>query len=160
MKISTLCCNSRKEVLAYIEKEWGIPIVTRGKVIDLSNLPGFVAVAENTAAGAIVYQIHNNECEIVVLYSLTENKGVGTELINAVIEAAREQNCSRVWLVTTNDNTPAMRFYQKRGFTMKAVHVNAFKITQQIKGMGSGVILGIDDIPILHEVEFEMVLQP
>ena len=152
----------RREAFDYIKKEWGIPIVTRGNIIDIDDLPGFAAVVNDKLAGAILYQIKNNECEIVVLYSLVERKGIGLKLINAVIEKARESDCKRVWLITTNDNTPAIRYYQKRGFTLTDVHINAFKITQQLKGeyneAENGLVLGIDSIPILHEVEFEIVL--
>jgi ribosomal protein S18 acetylase RimI-like enzyme len=86
-------------------------------------------------------------------------------LVNEVVEKTKKRDCKRVWLITTNDNTPAIRFFQKRGLTLVAVHVNAFKITQQLKGelgkYGDGkdrVVLGVDDIPILHEVELEIIL--
>lgn len=167
MTVSTLNSDYRKEVIDYIDKEWGTPIVTRGKIIDISNLQGFVALDNKQLAGAILYQIKDNECEIVVLFALIENIGAGSKLIKAVIDKAKEDYCTRVWLITTNDNTPAIRYYQKKGLSMKAVHQNAFKVTQYLKGEfgeynegKDGLILGIDDIPILHEVEFELVLYP
>ena len=150
-------CQFREKVNEHIKKEWGLPIVSRGNIIDVLNLPGFIAVINDELIGAILYQIKNDECEIAALFSLKENVGAGSRLINAVIKTAEEQMCKRIWLITTNDNTPAIRFYQKRGFSLKAIHVNAFKVTQKIKGEGDGVILGIDDIPILHEVEFEIL---
>jgi hypothetical protein len=59
-----------------------------------------------------------------------------------------------------NDNTHAIRFYQRRGFELKAVHINAFDITRKLKKMPlHGDILGIDDIPIKHEFEFEIVVK-
>jgi len=147
----------REKVNDHIKKEWGFPIVTKGHIIDVLHLPGFVTVDNNELTGAILYQIKHDECEIVVLFSLKANTGVGSSLINAVIKTAKAQMCKRIWLITTNDNTPAIRYYQKRGFSLVAVHVNAFKVTQKIKNIGEDVILGIDDIPILHEVEFEIL---
>ncbi len=149
----------RGEINSYITKEWGNPIVTRGNIIDTTNLPGFVAVHNGELAGGILYHIKDNDCEIAALFSLKENLGVGTGLIDAVIAAAKSMNCRRVWLITMNDNTHAIRFYQKRGFALKAVHINAFKETQRIKNLGDDVIIGIDGIPILHEFEFEIILQ-
>ena len=146
----------REKVNEHVKKEWGLPIVTRGNIIDVLNLPGFIALDNDKLAGAVLYQIINDECEIAVLFSLKQNAGIGSGLINAAINAAKEQKCKRIWLITTNDNTPAICFYQKRGFSLKAVHVGAFKITQRIKGI-EGTVLGIDDIPILHEIEFEIV---
>ena len=158
MKIINIAnCQYREKVNDQIKKEWGLPIVSRGNIIDVLNLPGFIAVDNDELIGAILYQIKSGECEIAVLFSLKENTGVGSSLINAVIKTAKEQMCKRLWLITTNDNTPAIRFYQKRGFSLKAVHVNAFKVTQKIKNLGDDIILGIDDIPILHEVEFEIL---
>ena len=49
--------------------------------------------------------------------------------------------------------------------TFSAIHINAFKVTQQLKGgfgeygeNENGLVLGIDGIPILHEIEFEIIL--
>ena len=159
MKIVKLeSSNHQETVIDYISNEWGLPVVTRGKIIDIKNLPGFVVLHDDKPAGAIIYQIVNYECEIAVLFSLMMNAGSGTALIKAVIDIAQVNKCKRVWLITTNDNTPAIRFYQKRGFNMKALHVNAFKETQRIKNEGDGTIYGNDNIPILHEIEFEIQL--
>jgi GNAT superfamily N-acetyltransferase len=159
MEVVELGSDYREVVNSYIDKEWGNPIVTRGNIIEIFDLPGFVAIDIGGVAGAILYQIKDNECEIVVLYSLKQNVGVGTKLINEAIEIAKENACKRIWLITMNDNTHAIRYYQRRGFSLKAVHINAFKNTQLIKGLGEdSLILGIDDIPILHEFEFEIIL--
>jgi hypothetical protein len=37
-------------------------------------------------------------------------------LIEAVGQLARRQRYTRPWVVTTNDNVDALRFYQRRGF--------------------------------------------
>jgi GNAT superfamily N-acetyltransferase len=149
----------RGKVIDHVVEEWGEPIVTRGNIIQIRNLPGFIVLEKGTLAGAVLYEIRDKECEIVVLYSLTESRGVGTKLINSVIETAKSKNCTRVWLITMNDNTRAIRFYQKRGFDLKAVHINAFDITRKLKKLPLREnVLGIDGIPIKHEFEFEIIL--
>ncbi len=147
-----------KDIVAQlIAENWGSSIiVTRGKVHDASSLPGFIAESEGKLKGLITYNIHGNECEITSLNSLTENCGIGSRLIEEVIKVARKNNCCRVWLITTNDNTRAIRFYQRRGFTMAAIHINAIKESRKIKPQIP--LLGFDDIPILHEIEFELRL--
>ncbi|WP_084364910.1 GNAT family N-acetyltransferase [Clostridium tepidiprofundi] len=87
---------------------------------------------------------------------LYENKGIGTKLIEEVIEVAKIQKCKRVWLITTNANVRAIRFYQKRGFNMKALYINAVNESRKIKP--EIPILGYDNIPILHEIEFEKMI--
>jgi Acetyltransferases len=157
MKLKNLDHNFRSLVNQYIKDEWGGPnIVTRGHIFDSSNLPGFVVVDGETLMGAVIYQIDNGECEIAALFSLVESKGVGTALINAVVEKAKRENCKRVWLITTNDNTHAIRFYQKRGLSLAGIHLNAINESRRLKPQIP--LYGIDNIPILHEVEFERVL--
>ncbi len=159
MNIISLNDENRNEVDQFIKNEWGGPmIVTLGNLYDSSVLPGFIALGNEQIIGAILYRIADNECEIAALYSLVQNRGVGTALINAVIEIAKKQSCERVWLVTTNDNTHAIRFYQKFGFALKAVHIGSFEIIRRLKN--ELPTNGIDGIPLEHEFEFEIMLKP
>lgn len=113
-------------------------------------------MVDGEVKGIITYNIENNECEIVSLDSLYENVGIGSELINQVVNEANINGCKRVWLITTNDNTHAIRYYQKRGFNMVAIHRNAINESRKIKPQIP--ITGFDGIPILHEIEFEKML--
>ncbi|GAV25404.1 N-acetyltransferase [Carboxydothermus islandicus] len=105
-------------------------MVAKGKVHYVDKLPGFVALNEGKIEGLITYHIENGECEIVSLDSLKENQGIGSKLIDCVLSEAKKQGCKRVWLITTNDNLKAIRFYQKRGFNMVALY---FKFTEKFK---------------------------
>ena len=131
-------------------------VVTLGKLYDTSDLPGFVAQGDGALLGAILYRIHGDQCEIPALFSLVQGIGAGTKLLDAVICTAKEKGIRRVWLITTNDDTRAIRFYQKYGFELKAVHVDAFEKTRELKNELPS--LGNDGIPIKHEFEFEMFL--
>ena len=128
-------------------------VVSRGKVYNPSELLGFVAVIDGKNVGLITFSIVNNECEIVTLDSLEEGKGVGTSLIEKVMKLAKEKSCYRIWLITTNDNSKALRFYQKRGFILKALYSNALsqsrKLKPEIPQMGN------DGIPLRDEIELE-----
>jgi len=106
--------------------------------------------------GVITYHIDGTDCEIVTLDSLVNHLGLGTNLVHKVIEKANKKGCRRVWLITTNDNTHAIRFYQKRGFTWKAFHKNAIIESRKLKPEIPE--LGNDGIPVLHEIEFEYIL--
>ena len=103
--------------------------------------------------GLITYKISDDECEIITLDSTSEGCGIGTELINRVVGIAELHKCRRVWLITTNDNVDAIRFYQKRMFDLVNIHKNmvleARKIKPQIPTYG---YYGIE---IKHELEFE-----
>ena len=106
--------------------------------------------------GLVTFNIKNDDCEMVTLNSIKENIGLGTKLINSVIEDARSRSCKRVWLITTNDNLSAIRFYQKRGFNLVAVHKNALENSRKLKP--EIPLIGNDGIPIHDEIELELLL--
>jgi GNAT superfamily N-acetyltransferase len=139
-------------------KEWwaGPVIITRGKIHQADQLPGFVAIQKEKPIGLITYKIIGEQCEIISLNSLLEGKGAGSALINAVKKMAIKARCQRLWLITTNDNTAALRFWQKRGFKLSAVHRNAVEKSRQLKP--EIPLTGNDGIPIRDEIELEMML--
>jgi RimJ/RimL family protein N-acetyltransferase len=139
-------------------KEWwaGPLIVTRGKLHLADELPGFIAVHDGMPAGLITYDVVGDECEIVTMNSLVENRGIGTALISAVSNIALKAGCRRIWLITTNDNTAALRFYQKKCFSLVAVHRNAIERSRQLKPEIPET--GNDGIPLRDEIELEIVL--
>ena len=83
---------------------------------------------------------------------------MGTALIEAVKAIAIQSGCRRLFLITTNDNTPALRFYQRRGFVLAALHKGAVLKSRKIKP--EIPLTGIDDIPIRDEIELEIDLIP
>ena len=94
--------------------------------------------------------------EILSLDSLHEYKGIGTLLLNAAIGKARDSGLERIMLITTNDNLPALRFYQKRGFDLVQIRRNALEQARKIKP--EIPLIGMDGIPIKHEIELELIL--
>jgi ribosomal protein S18 acetylase RimI-like enzyme len=157
MEILPLALENRAQIDEHIREEWGGPIiVSLGNAYRSDVLPGFVAIEGGEVAGALLYRMEGNACEIAVLFALQPSRGVGRALLDTAIANARAQGAARVWLVTTNDNTPAIRFYQKYGMALAAVHIGSFEATRRIKG--NLPALGLDGIPIEHEFEFEMIL--
>ncbi len=106
--------------------------------------------------GLITYHIAGKECEITTMNSEAEGKGVGSSLVEAVKNTAIQKGCTRLWLITTNDNTRALHFWQKRGFRIAAVHINAVEKSRQLKP--EIPLTGDDGIPIRDEIELEMGL--
>jgi GNAT superfamily N-acetyltransferase len=140
-----------------LEERWGSPrIVTRGRVHDADRLPGFVAVSRDQPIGLSTHHIVKDECELVSLDSLAEKRGVGTALVNAVRDAARAAGCRRLWLITTNDNLHAIRFYQKRGFVLAGLYPNALAESRKLRP--EIPLVGIDGIPLRDELELELSL--
>lgn len=153
--IFSLTPEDRPWVSRFLEEHWGAPeIVTRGKLRHADRLPGFCARLGGQVVGLAIYCIWSKQCEIISLDSLVEGKGIGSALIFSVREAAVAAGCVRLWLITTNDNTPALRFYQKRGFHLVALHHNAVDRARRLKP--SIPLVGVDGIEIHDELELEM----
>jgi ribosomal protein S18 acetylase RimI-like enzyme len=147
-----------QQIRHFLEEHWGSHlIVSRGKLHDAAALPGFWASRQGQMIGLATYEIMAESCELVTLDSAVEGIGVGSALIAAVKDAARAANCQRLWLITTNDNLPALGFYQKRGFRLTAVHRNALAESRKLKPQIP--LIGLDGIPLRDEIELEMPLK-
>jgi GNAT superfamily N-acetyltransferase len=147
----------RPGLRAFIERQWGATVVAcHGVLYTPHELEGWVALDGDALVGAVTVSYADGACEIVTLDSTREREGIGTALIAAVLSAARRQSCLRVWLITTNDNTPALRFYQKRGFELVAVYRGAVHAARALK---PGIpLIGHDGIPLRDEIELEIPL--
>ena len=157
MDIHPLTPTDRDWVRRKIIAAWGAEtIVVHETVYHPAELPGFIAEAEGEIAGLLTYHLEGEACEIVTLDAWRTGLGVGTALIETVKQAAGREKCRRLWLVTTNDNLPALRFYQKRGFVIAAVHVNSIEKDRRLKP--EIPLTGMDGIPIRDEIELEMML--
>jgi GNAT superfamily N-acetyltransferase len=139
-------------------QEWwaGPKIVTRGKIHHADRLPGFIVVYEDRPTGLITYNVNSQDCQIVTINSLVENIGINSALIEAVKKVAVSSGCKRLWLITTNDNMAALRFYQKKGFVLVALYPNAIEESRRLKP--EIPLSGNNDIPIRDEIEFELIL--
>ncbi|MEI6532566.1 MAG: GNAT family N-acetyltransferase [Candidatus Roizmanbacteria bacterium] len=144
-------------ICSAIKNDWGSEvIVSRGHKHEVSQLPAYIAEIDGQKAGLLTYDIQDNQCEIVTLDSFIEGKGVATMLIQSIIEMSKKEKCKRIWLITTNDNTDALRFYQKRGFVLSAIYPNAIESSRKIKP--EIPLIGANNISIRDEIELEMVL--
>jgi len=140
-----------------IIESWSGPYITvHGVLFDARAHHGYVAVNDGVVVGYILYDVEGGDCEITVIESLRPKKGIGRALINAVVEKTKEAGCRRVWLITTNDNTHAIRFYQRYGFELRDVRINALDESRKLKPQIP--LCGKDGIPIKHEFEFEIII--
>jgi ribosomal protein S18 acetylase RimI-like enzyme len=138
-----------------LREGWGDEAMTaHGEVFYPADHDGFVA---DGRAGVVTYRVAGDACEITLIESYEPGSGVGTALLEAVIAEARAAGCSRVWLVTTNDNERAQRWYAARGFEVTEVRRGAVDEARRtlkptIPALGEG------GLPITDEVEMSVAL--
>lgn len=156
-EIRSLTPKDRAWVASFLDEHWGsTSVVSRGQSYYAHLLPGFAAEQDGEVVGLATYRIEGEECELMTLDATEPGEGVGSALLESVKEAAREAGCTRLWLITTNDNLRALRFYQRREFVLVAVHRDAIAASRRIKPQIP--LLGMDGIPIRDEIELELKL--
>jgi ribosomal protein S18 acetylase RimI-like enzyme len=150
--------NKNKETVRqlFIDRWASDLIVTKGQKHYFVDLEGFVAIDNDKIVGVLTFKKSNTEVEIISLDSFTENIGIGTTLLNSVVDFAKQNAIKRLWLITTNDNLNALKFYQKRNWTITAIHRDAVIEARKIKP--TIPMTGYYDIPLLHEIELEYEL--
>ena len=155
--IRSLSDTDRPWVRQWMIGHWGAELmIVHGEQLYPAEYPGFVAQAGTDVVGLVTYTLRGDECEILSLDSLTESQGIGSALIESVRKAALENGARRLWLITTNDNVNALRFYQKRGFELVKIHRHAIDESRKLKA--SIPVLGNFGIPLRDEIELEMLL--
>jgi GNAT superfamily N-acetyltransferase len=150
--------DDRDWVRGVLSSSWGSPfVVSPAGGRDAAELAGLVAISAGEPAGLVTYAIDDDHgCEIVTLDAFVAGRGVGTALLDAVRDVALAAGCKRLWLATTNDNTAALRFYQRRGWDLIALHRDVLREWRRIKP--SIPELGRDAIPLRHALELELRL--
>lgn len=144
------------DVAAILLGSWGATqVVSRGVVHDASRLPGFVAERAGVIVGLLTYRPDDTAWEIVTVDALEPALGIGTALMSAAADAARSAGADRLWLITTNDNLDALRFYQRRGWRISRVHRGAVDAARELKPIP---LIGRYDIEIHDELELELGL--
>ncbi|MCH7786707.1 MAG: hypothetical protein IIC22_04260 [Chloroflexi bacterium] len=77
-------------------------------------------------------------------------------LIKVSDEGDGPSTTPQLWVITTNDNLNALRFYQMWGMTIAALRPNALEESRKLKP--EIPMTGIDNIPLHDEIELELAL--
>jgi N-acetylglutamate synthase-like GNAT family acetyltransferase len=157
IKIRLKSRNDNDRIIQYLKNNWGGEfILSKGKAHYCENLQGLIAEGDYSISGLCLFTIDENELEIVLIEAFKENQGVGTALLKEIESIAVENQIKRVWLVTTNDNLNAMRFYIKKGLSFKRIERN---VVEEYRKQKPGIpLVGNYGIPIMDELEFEKIL--
>jgi len=123
---------------------------------DASLLDGFAAEIDGRPIGCALVNEIDGDTELVALVTTYRGAGVGGALLEAVVERGRRDRWKRLWLVTSNDNTDAIRMYQRAGWNWTDFRRDAITRARAMKPEIPEV--GNHGIPIRHEIHFEAPL--
>ena len=135
----------------------GIPQMARfGELLDPLEHEGIVAELDGRPVGLLTVTESDRGLEVLTLHSEVEGAGAGTRLLETALRVAVASDARRLWLVTTNDNLRAIRWYLRRGMRVAAVHAGAVdadrrEVKPQIPERNPE-----NGLPIRDYVEFEL----
>ena len=147
----------RVNVDPFLAANWSDFVARRGELVDARLEEALLAEADGRLAGVATLVQHGDELEVLTLHAVDRWQGAGTALLAAAIEVARSRDCRRLWLITTNDNLEALRFYQRRG--LRIVRVGKGAVDRSRETLKPGISkVGLFGIPIRDELELEVLL--
>ena len=142
---------------AFLARHGSLRVARLGELVHPLDNPALVAeTGGGQLLGMLTYVPGQDwqQCEILTLHADEQWRGAGTALIEAAARLARQQGCARLWVITTNDNIDAQRFYQRRGFCLVRVHrgaVDRSRATLKPEIPPAGAY----GIPLRDEIELE-----
>jgi ribosomal protein S18 acetylase RimI-like enzyme len=137
----------------------GTMALAHGELIDCLALPAVVAFEAGEPVGLLTYRVSGqgagSDWEVVSLAAERPGIGVGSALLEWIRATGAGAGAKRIWLVTTNDNVHALRFYQRRGYDLVGLHRDAVTRGRSLK---PSIPLELNGIPLRHELELELRL--
>ena len=138
-------------------QSWGdVIVVSRGRVLCLADLPTLIAWDGAERVGEATYCLDGESAELASLNATVSGRGIGSTLVAAVEDAVRATGARRLWLITTNDNVDALRFYQRRDFRLARLSPGAVDEARRLKPEIPEI--GEHGIPIHDEIELELLV--
>lgn len=103
--------------------QWGDEtMITKGKKHHIQDLDAFIAWVDDIRFGEATYRLGIDDCELTSINATVQDIGVGSKLLSTVEQMVKQSGRNRIWLITTNDNVDALRFFQRRGYRITAVY--------------------------------------
>jgi ribosomal protein S18 acetylase RimI-like enzyme len=144
-------------IIELFERDFGYTnIVSFGEEVVVGGSPALVAWMKGELAGALVYRLQPDTLQILALATdpMWQRSGVGGHLVAEAEALARGKGLTRILVSTTNDNLPALYFYQRRDYHITAVVPGG--MLSHIKMPDSR---GFGGIPLRDEIRLQRLLQ-
>jgi GNAT superfamily N-acetyltransferase len=150
--------QDRRLVEGFLEEHGAARVAWLGELVDAREHQALLAEEDGgRLLGLLTYIVDGHWCEILTLHTAERWRGVGTALIEEVERVVAEAGCHQLWLITTNDNVDALRFYQRRGFRLANLHLDAVDrsreaLKPEIPEIGEYGILLRDELEMIKEL--------
>ncbi len=143
-------------IVDLFERDFGYTsIVSFGEEVKIEREPALAAWMKGELAGALVYRLLPDALLILALATdpMWQRSGVGGHLVAEAEAVARAKALTRVRVSTTNDNLPALYFYQRRQY-----HITGVVPGGMIGHVKESDSKGFGGIPLRDEIRLERTL--
>jgi ribosomal protein S18 acetylase RimI-like enzyme len=150
--------EDRRDALVLFSQDFGLNrVIAFGEMIALETLDMIVAEMEEGLAGALAWRRLDDQFHIVAVGTdpMWQRAGVGGHLVAEAELRAMRDGMTRVVVSTTNDNLPALYFFQRRGYRLVELRPGSVaEHPEAPKGPGFA------DIPVSDELRLEKRFVP
>ncbi|MBN2404284.1 MAG: GNAT family N-acetyltransferase [Coriobacteriia bacterium] len=148
----------RHNIEEICDRAWGeTDIDSFGRTFDVLGSDNLVAETDDgDFVGLISLALDRGDLAVVLLsvYPGHQGSGVGSALVDAAVEQARAKGVASLKVATTNDDIPALDFYQRHSFAIYEIETGIM-----IDHHG-GAIPGFAGIPVRDEIRLRRPVCP
>jgi len=144
--------EKKKEIGGFVRGFWGEEEqLTFDRKFKVTELPAYVARFKDSVVGFISTAEVDDAIIIVALGVLPQyqSSGVGKGLVKKIEDEAIRRKKKRLLVSTSNDDLPALAFYQSVGFQIYGVKPNV------IAEKHGKILMGIGNLPIRDELRLQ-----
>jgi ribosomal protein S18 acetylase RimI-like enzyme len=147
--------RDRSAVRKFVRRFWGEEEqLAFDRKFRVAELPAYVAKVQDDVGGFVSFSPTDDALIVVALGVLPKYQGcgVGSRLVKKVEGEARRLGKAKVLVSTSNDDLPALGFYQSRGFQIYQVCPNV------IAEKHAKILRGIGGLPVRDELRLQKAL--
>lgn len=150
--------EDKSELLALMLRVWGsYKMMIDLHTYDVSEIDALgLYTPQGETAALASWTLRDDTAYLCALHSLRPGEGVAIKMLDAVIFAARKAGAKKLKAMLTNDNMPGLTFYQRRGFRLSGLYVDAIDHYRSV--IPTIIRTGYRDIPIHDALELEIGL--
>ena len=149
--------EEKTQIRELVKRFWGEEEqLTFDERFNVADLPAFVAKTDESIAGFASF-VETDDTAILVALGISplyQDSGIGRDLVTMVEAEARKLSKKRLLVSTSNDDLPALGFYQALGFQIFDVKPDI------IAEKHGGLVSGIGGLPVRDEIRLQKTLRP
>lgn len=150
--------TDKSELLRIMMAAWGShSMMIDLHVYDVAEIDALgLFESDGSTAALASWTVRGETGYLCALHSLRPGEGVAIRMLDAVIFAARKAGAKKLKAMLTNDNMPGLTFYQRRGFRLSGLYLEAIDAYRSV--VPTIIRTGYKDIPVHDAIELEIEL--